>query len=50
MSLLRKIEDRKKQQEMLAKKKNAKIATTGVALGAITGVVAGIILAPKYGK
>lgn len=50
MSLLKKIEERKKQQEMLTKKKNAKIATTGVALGAITGVVAGIILAPKSGK
>lgn len=50
MSLLKKIEERKRHQEMIIKKKNAKIATTGVALGAITGVVAGIILAPKPGK
>ena len=50
MSLLKKIEERKKQQEMLTKKKNVKIATTGAALGAITGVFAGIILAPKSGK
>lgn len=50
MSLLKKIEERKKQQEMLIKKKNVKIATTGAALGAITGVFAGIILAPKSGK
>ncbi|MCC0714412.1 YtxH domain-containing protein [Clostridioides sp. ES-S-0077-01] len=50
MSLSKKIEDKRKAKQRAEKVKKAKIATAGVVLGAVTGAVSGILLAPKSGK
>ncbi|MCC0637401.1 MULTISPECIES: YtxH domain-containing protein [unclassified Clostridioides] len=50
MSLSKKIEDKRKAKQRAEKAKQAKIATAGVVLGAVTGAVGGVLLAPKSGK
>ncbi|MGX9756885.1 YtxH domain-containing protein [Clostridioides difficile] len=50
MSLSKKIEDKRKAKQKAEKAKQAKIATAGVVLGAVTGAVGGVLLAPKSGK
>ncbi|MBY2478015.1 YtxH domain-containing protein [Clostridioides difficile] len=50
MSLSKKIEDKRKAKQRAEKIKQAKVATAGVVLGAITGAVSGVLLAPKSGK
>ncbi|MCC0686234.1 YtxH domain-containing protein [Clostridioides sp. ZZV14-6345] len=50
MSLSKKIEDKRKAKQRAEKVKKAKIATAGVVLGAVTGAVSGVLLAPKSGK
>ena len=50
MNLSKKIEDKRKAKQRAEKVKKAKIATAGVVLGAVTGAVSGVLLAPKSGK
>lgn len=50
MNLTKKIEDKRKAKQRAEKVKKAKIATAGVVLGAVTGAVSGVLLAPKSGK
>ncbi|MCC0764041.1 YtxH domain-containing protein [Clostridioides sp. ES-S-0006-03] len=50
MNLSKKIEDKRKAKQRAEKAKQAKIATAGVVLGAVTGAVGGVLLAPKSGK
>ena len=50
MNLSKKIEDKRKAKQSAEKVKKAKIATAGVVLGAVTGAVSGLLLAPKSGK
>lgn len=50
MSLSKKIEDKRKAKQRAEKVKQAKVATAGVVLGAVTGAVSGVLLAPKSGK
>lgn len=50
MSLSKKIEDKRKAKQKAEKAKQARIATAGVVLGAVTGAVGGVLLAPKSGK
>lgn len=50
MSLSKKIEDKRKAKQRAEKIKQAKVATAGVVLGAVTGAVSGVLLAPKSGK
>ena len=50
MSLLKIIEQKKKEKELAQKKKNAKNLAISAAIGVATGAVSGILLAPKSGK
>ena len=50
MSLLKIIEQKKKEKELAKKKKNAKNLAISAAIGVATGAVSGILLAPKSGK
>lgn len=50
MSLSKKIEDKRKAKQRAEKVKQAKVATAGVVLGAVTGAASGVLLAPKSGK
>ncbi|CEI73281.1 MULTISPECIES: YtxH domain-containing protein [Romboutsia] len=50
MSLAKKIEQKKKAKKAKERNKKIKIATLGVATGAITGILGGVLLAPKSGK
>lgn len=50
MSLLQKIEEKKRIKLKQDKKKKATIATVGIATGAVVGTIAGVLIAPKSGK
>lgn len=50
MSLVKKIEEKKRAKKIQERNKKVKIATLGVATGAITGILGGVLLAPKSGK
>lgn len=50
MNLAKKIEDKRRAKRIQERNKKAKIATLGIATGAITGVLGGVLFAPKSGK
>lgn len=50
MSLLKKIEEKRKKQRRAEKNKKVAIAGLGVAVGALAGSAAGVLFAPKSGK
>lgn len=50
MSLLQKIEEKRRRKLKQNKKKKAAIATIGIATGAVVGTITGVLIAPKPGK
>lgn len=50
MSLLQKIEEKRRLKVKKDKKKKAAIATAGIATGALVGTISGVLIAPKSGK
>ena len=50
MSLLQKIEEKRRKQIKKEKNKKVAIATAGIATGAVVGTIAGVLIAPKSGK
>ncbi|MGN0145255.1 MAG: YtxH domain-containing protein, partial [Clostridium sp.] len=50
MSLLQKIEERKRAKIRAERNKKAAIATASIITGAVVGTIAGVLIAPKSGK